>query len=65
VSGGKRRRQAKRLEIFQFFTNNAFWAGKIYATLTLNGFDDQERNLMFEKTDFPSLKTQVHVCDMK
>jgi len=28
----------------------------IYAAFTLNGFDDQERNLTFVKTDFRVLK---------
>jgi len=31
---------------------------KLYAAFTLNGFDDQERNLTFVN-GFPSFKTQI------
>jgi len=33
--------------------------------ITLNGFDDQERNLMFAKTDFQVLKLKFHACNFK
>jgi len=32
---------------------------------TLNGFDDQERNLTFVKTDFQILKFKFHACNFK
>jgi len=32
---------------------------------TLNGFDDQERNLTFVKTDFQVLKLKFHACNFK
>jgi len=38
---------------------------KAYAAFTLNGFDDQERNLMFVKTDFQVLKLKFHACNFK
>jgi len=37
----------------------------IYAAFTLNGFDDQERNLTFVKTDFQVLKLKLHTCNFK
>jgi len=36
-----------------------------YATFTLNGFEDQERNLKFVKTDFQVSKFKFHACIMK
>jgi len=30
-----------------------------------NGFNDQERNLTFEKTDFQVLKLKYFVCNFK
>jgi len=33
--------------------------------LTLYGFDDQERNLTFVKTDFQVLKLKFHACSFK
>jgi len=36
-----------------------------YAAFTLNGFDDQERNLMLVKTDFQVLKFKFYTCIMK
>jgi len=38
---------------------------EFYAAFTLNGFDDQERNLTFVKTDFQGLKLKFHVCNFK
>jgi len=38
---------------------------KINAAFTLNGFDDQERNLKFVKTDFNVLKLKFHACNFK
>jgi len=38
---------------------------KIYAAFTLNGCDDQERNLIFVKTDFQVLKLKFHTCNFK
>jgi len=35
------------------------------AAFTLSGFDDQERNLTFVKTDFQVLKLQFLACSMK
>jgi len=35
------------------------------AAFTLNGFDDQERNLTFVKTDFQVLKLKFHACNFK
>jgi len=35
------------------------------AAFTLNGFDDQEQNLTFVKTDFQVLKFKFHACVMK
>jgi len=32
---------------------------------TLNGFDNQERNLTFVKTDFEVLKLKFHACNFK
>jgi len=34
-------------------------------TFTFDGFNDQERNLMFAKTDFQVLKLKFHPCSMK
>jgi len=34
-----------------------------YAAFTLNGFDDQERNLTFVKTDFQALILKFHACN--
>jgi len=36
-----------------------------YSPYTHNGFDDQERNVMFVKTDFQVLKLKFHVCNFK
>jgi len=36
-----------------------------YAAFTLNGFDDQERNLMFVKTSFQVLKLKFLASSMK
>jgi len=36
-----------------------------YAAFTLNGFDDQERNLTFVKTDFQVLKLKYKACNFK
>jgi len=33
--------------------------------ITLKGFDDQERNLTFVKTDFQVLKLKFHACNFK
>jgi len=35
------------------------------AAFTFNGFDNQERNLMFVKTDFQVLKLNFHACNFK
>jgi len=35
------------------------------AAFTLKGFDDQERNLTFVKTDFQVLKLKFLACNMK
>jgi len=35
------------------------------AAFTRNGFDDQERNLTFVKTDFQVLKLKFHPCSFK
>jgi len=34
-----------------------------YAAFTLNGFDDQKRNLTFVKTDFQVSKLKFHSCN--
>jgi len=36
-----------------------------YAAFTLNGFDNQERNLTFVKTAFQVLKLEFLACSMK
>jgi len=36
-----------------------------YAAFTLSGFDDQEQNLTFVKTDFQVLKLKLIACSMK
>jgi len=36
---------------------------ELNAALTLNGFDDQERNLAFVKTDFQVLKLKFYACN--
>jgi len=36
-----------------------------YATFTLNGFYDRERNLTFVKTNFQVLKLKFHACNFK
>jgi len=36
-----------------------------YAAFTLNGFDDQKRNLTFVKTDFQVLKFKFYGCNFK
>jgi len=35
------------------------------AAFTLNGFNDQERNLTFVQTDFQVLKLKFHACSLK
>jgi len=35
------------------------------AAFTLNGFDNQERNLMFMKTNFQVLKLKFYSCNFK
>jgi len=35
------------------------------ASFTLNGFDDQKRNLTFVKTGFQVLKLKFHACSFK
>jgi len=40
-------------------------AAQSNAAFTLNGFDDQERNLTFVKTAFQVLKLQFLPCSMK
>jgi len=50
-------------QLLQFFNkNNAVLA---YAAFTRNGFDNQERNLTFVKTDFQGLKIKFHACNFK
>jgi len=40
--------------------------GKLtYVAFTLNGFDDQERNLTFVKTDFQIIKVKIYVFNSK
>jgi len=34
-----------------------------YVAFTLNGFDDQERNLTFGKTEIQVLKLKFHACN--
>jgi len=36
-----------------------------YAAFTLNGFDDQERNLTLVKTGFQVSKLKFHACNFK
>jgi len=36
-----------------------------HAAFTLNGFDDQERNLLFVKTDFQVLNLKFHDYNFK
>jgi len=36
-----------------------------YAAFTLNGSDDQKRNLTYVKMDFSSLKLKFHACNFK
>jgi len=36
-----------------------------YDAFTLNGFDNQERNLMFVKTDFQVLKLKFRTCSFE
>jgi len=36
-----------------------------YAAFTLNGLDDQERNLTIVKTDFQVLKLNFYACNFK
>jgi len=38
---------------------------KTNAAFSLNGFDNQERNLIFVKTDFEALKLKFHACNFK
>jgi len=38
---------------------------KIYAAFALNGFDDQEQNLTFVKTDFRLEKLKFYACNFK
>jgi len=38
---------------------------KAYTAFTLTGFDDQERNLTFVKTNFQVLKFKFLACSMK
>jgi len=38
---------------------------KGYAAFTLNGFDNQERNLMFVKMYFQFLKLKFHACNFQ
>jgi len=47
--------------------NNKFKTAqkKSNAAFTLNGFDEQERNLTFVKTDFQVLKLKFHACNFK
>jgi len=46
----------------KIFNNDKYF---INAAFTLSGFDDQERNLTFVKTDFHALKLKFLVCSMK
>jgi len=39
--------------------------GKPNAAFTLNGFDNQEWNLTFVKTNFQVLKLKLHACNVK
>jgi len=36
-----------------------------YDAFTLNGFNDQERNMKFVKTNFQVLKLKFHACSFK
>jgi len=38
---------------------------RLNAAFTLNGFDDQERDLTFVKTDFQVSKLKFHACNFK
>jgi len=38
---------------------------KFFAAFPLTGFDDQERNLKFEKTNFQVLNLKFYACNFK
>jgi len=40
-------------------------AKDLFPLIPLNGFDDQERNLTFVKTDFQVLKLKFTACNFK
>jgi len=41
-----------RVQLFYLLLNDYMTGYETQAAFTLNGFDDQERNMMFVKTDF-------------
>jgi len=51
--------------IFKILYSNILLYFLSYAAFTLSGFDDQERNLTFVKTDFQVLKLEFFGCSMK
>jgi len=58
--------------MFNFFVHYMWQNSRIYevgcstnAAFTLNGFDDQERNLTFVKTNFQNFKLKFHACNYK
>jgi len=54
----KSRSRRNKVAVWHFFSES-------YAAFTLNGFDIQERNLTFVKTDFQVLKLKFHACKFK
>jgi len=48
--------RSEKLSTYLSSIKNDWQGGQIYAVFTLNGFDDQERNLTLVKTDFQFLK---------
>jgi len=57
------------LEVYFFFTFSriidSFSLRLTNAAFTLNGFDNQERNLTFVKTDFQVSKLKFYACNFK
>jgi len=53
----------KRFE--KIFILSSLKSNKTNAAFTLNGFEDQERNLTFVKTNFQVLKLKLHTSNFK
>jgi len=51
------------MKVFNFRNKDIAQASWVESAVWCNGFDDQERNLTFVKTDLQVLKLKFHACN--